>query len=179
MSVAYDQSSWNNGQYETRRRYSQEKCYSAKRKLTYPLYQHHITISYHHIQYTISGEEDLPTIPTSYHHQLPSHLILIQERRTYPLYHIISPSATITSSILFQERRTFRLTSYTNIISPSATITSDTISREEDLHPMPISYHHQLPSHPVYCFKRGWLTRHGKPNPAPGARPAQPGTGPG
>ena len=122
-------------------------------------------------------------MPISSHHQLQSHPVYCFKRGGLTRYtNIISPSTTITSNILFQERR---LTRYTNIISPSATITSSilfqerttyplyqyhitinyhhiqyTISREEDLPPMPISSHHQLQSHPVYCFKRGGLTNY-------------------
>ena len=192
---------------------------------TYPLYQHHITVSYHHVQYSISKEDDLPTIPTSHHHQLPSHPIYHFKRGGLTHYtNVISLLATITSNIPFQERTyilyqhhiTFSyhhiqysiskedlptiptsyhcqllscpiyhskrggLTFYTNIISPSATITSNipfqerrtyplyqhhitvsyhhiqyTISREDDLRTIPTSYHCQLPSHPIYYFKRG------------------------
>ena len=71
---------------------------------------------------------------------------------------VISPSATITSSILFQERMTYPLYHYHITISYHHI--QYTISREEDLPPMPISSHHQLQSHPVYCFKRGGLTNY-------------------
>ena len=163
VSVALDHSSWNHSQYETQRRYSQEECYSAKaswltsytsvtspsatiksnivfqKRRTYPLYQHHITISYHHIQYTIS-REDSPTIPTSYLCQLSSHPIYHFKRGGLTCYtNIISLSATITSNIPFQERRTYPL--YQHHITVSYHHIQYTISREEDLHSIPTSHH--------------------------------------
>ena len=110
---------------------------SAKSKLTYPLYQHHITISYHHIQYTISREDDFRL--TSY-------------------VNITSLSATITSSIPFQERITYPL--YQHHITISYHYAKNTISREEDLPTIPTSHHHQLPLCQIYHFKRGGLTRY-------------------
>ena len=85
---------------------------------TYILYQYHLTINYHHIQYTVSREDDLPTIPLSYHHQLPSHPVYHFKRGGLTSYtNIISPSTTITSSILFQERRTYKLYQHHIIVS--------------------------------------------------------------
>ena len=102
---------------------------------------------------------DLPTMPMSSHHQLPSHPVWHFKRGGLTSYtNIISPSTTITSSILFQERMTYPLYHYHITISYHHI--QYTISREEDLPPIPISSHHQLQSHPVYCFKRGGLTNY-------------------
>ena len=126
-------------------------------RVTYLLYQHHITVSYHHVQYSISKEDDLPTIPTSHHHQLPSHPIYHFKRGGLTRYtNIISLLATITSNIPFQERMTYEL--YQHHITVSYHHIQYTISRE-DLPAIPTSYHCQLPSHPIqYTISREWLT---------------------
>ena len=132
-------------------------------------------VSYHHIQYTISREEDLPAIPTSYHHQLPSHLILSQERRTYILcqHHIIINYHHIQYTISREEdllsiptsyQVSYRHIQYTilreeDLLSiPTSYQVSYrhiqyTILREEDLLSIPTSYHHQLQSHLIYHFR--------------------------
>ena len=110
VSVASDQSSWNPGQYAMQRRYPQDKCYSAKHKLTYQLCQCHLTVSYHHIQYGISREEDLHPIPISSHHQLPSHPVYCFKRGGLTNYiNITSLSATVIFNIPFQEQMTYLL----------------------------------------------------------------------